>query len=93
MKIDVKWAWHTVYFENCHVLNPHDFSDTGMEMNFEVQPDGELYPCPIIEGPYRNCSELPAGEPKDTIERSLEILHKYYGNKAENILRKLLHGW
>lgn len=83
MKVDVKWAWKDISFENCFSLNPKTYESTGLPMNFVVKPDGEIWPNPITEGKYRNCTEMPAGEPIDGYERRLAILRKYTDKPEE----------
>lgn len=82
LTVDIKWAWKSVVFENCFALTP-TYAKLDLLKIFIVLDDGELWPNPITEGPYRNCSEVPSGEPIDNHERVMKILSEYYDDPEQ----------
>lgn len=83
MKVDPKWASRDVYFENCFSLNPHTGKSTGFHAMFIVDHDGEIWPNPILDGPYKNVTAIPEGEPLSGYEERIRILAKYTDNPEE----------
>jgi len=77
MKVDLKWAWRSIYFENCFSVNPRTYTSTGLNAIFFVNGEGEMYPNPITEGRYQNVTAMPEGEPLDQYEKIIGILSKY----------------
>ncbi len=54
-----------IYYDNCFSVNPRTHESTGFPMYFRVWPPGSPpYPTPIVDGKYKNCTEMPSGEPK-----------------------------
>lgn len=83
MKVDAKWAWQDVYFDNCFSVHPKTKEPTPYNVLFLVHDDGTLWPNPITAGRYRNCTALPEGEPRSGYERRIAILSKYTDTPEE----------
>ena len=83
MKVALKWAWQDVYFLNCFSVHPRTKEPTEFHAMFLVKHDGELWPTPITEGPYKNVTAFPEGEPLSGYEERIRILSKYTENPEE----------
>lgn len=89
MKLGEEWLGMTIEFTGCNSVHPRTFEDTGLQKIFLVTHDGELYPQPITEGPYKNCTAMPEGDPEDHAEKIIKILAKYHDD-PEKVYRDIM---
>lgn len=83
MKVDLKFVHRQVEFDNCHTVHPRTGADTGLNLIFYVNHEGECWPTPILSGPYRNCTALPEGKPIDSYDKVIAILAKYHDDPEQ----------